>query len=190
MKLQYIARQFAFLFFATITITACAQSKKHSGGEMRIVLIRHAEKPDDGDNLSCTGLNRSLKLPAVLKAKFGLPDHIFVPSPNEGKQTKNLRMLQTVTPFAGEYNLPINTNYNVEDAASLVKKLAKTGGTSLVVWEHKELPEIASMLGVKQVPNWKASDYDSIWIISFDNNGHASLKVDRENINPASNCNF
>ena len=37
---------------------------------LRVVIIRHGEKPEEGDNLSCAGLNRALALPAVLARVF------------------------------------------------------------------------------------------------------------------------
>lgn len=47
--------------------------------QQKIVLMRHAEKPPDGDNLSCQGLNRSLALPKVLNETIGIPDYIYIP---------------------------------------------------------------------------------------------------------------
>jgi len=59
------------LVICLATCTGIAQSKN-----LKLIFIRHGEKPADGDNLSCVGLNRALKLPEVLKAKFGIPDRV------------------------------------------------------------------------------------------------------------------
>ena len=132
-----------------ILITAaCGQTKAGKPG-LRVILIRHAEKPVDGDNLSCSGFNRSVKLPDVIKSKFGIPDYVYVPSPGTGKQTKNCRMLQTVVPLAVKYNLTINTNYSVDQSDKLANAVEKNKGTVLIVWEHKELVSIAAELGLK-----------------------------------------
>jgi hypothetical protein len=181
------------IFFLISAIGASILVYGKPGAEnkpLRIILIRHGEKPDDGDNLSCAGLNRSLKLPAVLKSKFGIPDNIYVPSPGTGKQTKNCRMLQTITPFAVKYNLPINTNYSIDEASELAKKIKNSTGTVLVVWEHNDLVTIAQALGVKRYfLTWRSDDYDSIWIITF-NNGVPVLTKDKEEIKPAETCPF
>jgi hypothetical protein len=151
--------------------------------------MRHAEKPVDGDNLSCQGLNRALKLPDVLYAKFKLPDYIFVPSLKTGKKTGDARMYQTIIPFAVKYNLIIDTKFAVDNVKGLAETILKKSGTVFIVWEHNSIPDIAQKLGVEDEKlKWKGDDFDSIWIITF-KNGMAVLSVDKENLNPAVACN-
>src|ERR1700712_2128892 len=83
----------------------CSSGQTATAGPEKIVLIRHGEKPDQGDNLSCQGLNRALQLPEVLHRKIGIPSAIFVPALNLGKSTGVARMYQTIVPFAVKYNL-------------------------------------------------------------------------------------
>jgi hypothetical protein len=154
----------------------------------KIVIIRHGEKPDKGDNLSCKGLNRSLQLPAVLHQKIGVPNAIFVPSPKLGKSTGVARMYQTIVPFAVKYNLDINSKYDVADAEGLAGGIKKESGTVLLVWEHKAIHKIIKTLGINDPDlKWDDNDYDSIWTITY-KNGAPSLAKDRENINPTANC--
>lgn len=152
----------------------------------RVIIIRHGEKPEQGDNLSCQGLNRSLQLPDVLNKKFGVPDYVFVPSINTGNKTSTARMYQTIIPFAVKYNLTINSKYDVDDIKGLAADVLKRNGTVLLVWEHGHIDNIAKALGV-QTSKWPGDDFDSIWIIDFQN-GKASLTKDREGIMPAANC--
>src|SRR5690348_18431569 len=77
--------------------------------DLQVVIIRHGEKPENGDNLSCRGQNRARALPAVLMRKFGKPDYTYVPSLKMGESTKHARMFQTVTPFAVQQNLTIDS---------------------------------------------------------------------------------
>ncbi len=49
---------------------SCFAQTNKGNGLQKVVIIRHAEKPDDGDNLSCKGFNRSLALTSVLYNKF------------------------------------------------------------------------------------------------------------------------
>jgi hypothetical protein len=164
---------------------ADAQSKN-----LKLIFIRHAEKPADGDNLSCMGLNRALKLPEILKAKFGLPDHIYVPALNLGKSTSRGRMFQTVSPFAIKYNLAVNSAFEEEDAKGVASELSSKKGTILIVWEHSKLKPILKALGLKVGDlQWSDTDFDTIWIVGF-KKGKPFLTIDKEGIKPAEGCSF
>jgi len=178
------------LLLLTLCFTAFFCSIGQSGSAAaarRIILIRHGEKPDQGDNLSCAGFNRALQLPAVLNKKFGALAEIYVPAINTGKQTSTARMYQTAVPLAVKYNLGINSKYDVDDVAGLAQSLLKKEGTTLVVWEHKKINNIVKALGVEQKIDWADDDYDSIWIITFQD-GKAVLTTDKEGIKAAANC--
>src|SRR5216683_2463627 len=84
-------------------------SAQRASDDLRIVLIRHAEKPPKGYNLTCQGLNRSLQLSSLLYTRFGLPVSTYVPTMAQGDSTKHARMFQTVVPFASKYNLILTT---------------------------------------------------------------------------------
>ncbi|TSJ40889.1 histidine phosphatase family protein [Mucilaginibacter corticis] len=168
-----------------VFISICRKAQE----TLRVVLIRHAEKPLTGDNLSCAGFDRATRLASVIKNKFGVPSEIFAPAPATGRSTKNVRMLQTAWPMAVKYNLPINTRYTVEESDKLARTLQKRSGTVLVVWEHKELIAIAQALGVEGTLTWPANDYDTIWLITF-KSGKPVLTIDHENIQPGAGCPF
>lgn len=177
------------LLLSIFVFVCCHNSSGQPNASLlkRVIIIRHGEKPEQGDNLSCQGLNRSLQLPGVLNKKFGVPDYIFVPSINTGKKTSTARMYQTVVPFAVRYNLTINSKYDVDDIKDLAADVLKRNGTVLLVWEHDHIDNIAKALGVQNVSKWPGDDFDSIWIIDFQN-GKATLSRDKEGINPPANC--
>ena len=154
----------------------------------QIICIRHGEKPDKGDNLSCKGLNRALQLPAVLKKKIGPIDYIFVPALKNGKSTTHSRMFQTISPYAIQQNLAINTKYDEADIKGVSSGIKYLNGTVLLVWEHKNILKIVKELGIKENLKWDENDYNSIFIITFNKDG-AMLKRDTENLNPADKCN-
>jgi hypothetical protein len=167
------------------TCTGSAQSKN-----LKLIFIRHGEKPVNGDNLSCMGLNRALKLPEVLKAKFGLPDRVYVPALHLGKSTPRGRMFQTISPFAIKYNLTINSSFEEEDAAGIATELEGKKGTILVVWEHSKIKPILKALGLNvKGLQWPDDDFDTIWIIGY-KKGKPFLTVDKEGISPAAGCSF
>jgi hypothetical protein len=154
----------------------------------KVIIIRHGEKPEEGDNLSCQGFNRAFQLADVLYAKFKIPDYIFVPSIKTGKSTGTARMYQTIIPFAVKQNLNINTKYEVNDVPGLAASILKKNGTVLIVWEHNYILKIVQALSIKDNHlKWKGDDFDSIWIITF-KNGNAVLSYDKENINPSTAC--
>lgn len=157
---------------------------------LKVVFIRHAEKPEKGDNLTCQGLNRALQLPTVLYAKYGLPSSLFAPGLGLGEATKHARMFQTIAPFAIKYNLSINTSHAEKDSALIAQDLKSRKGTIIVVWEHKAIAPIVRSLGVT-APNliWPDTDYDSIWIVTF-TNGKAVLSKDKEGLHPSEVCNY
>ena len=115
-KKYYLA---LLLAITTVLLTSC-DDKKHNSNKnspsnnLKVVIIRHGEKPKNGDNLSCQGQNRALQLAAVLHTKLNIPNYIYVPALKSDDATKHSRMFQTISPFAIKYNLPINSKYSAD----------------------------------------------------------------------------
>jgi hypothetical protein len=155
--------------------------------DLKIVFIRHGEKPEKGGNLTCKGLNRSLMLPSLISKKFGVPDYIYVPSLTLGAKTKHARMFETVIPLAARYNIDIDSKFEETDSAGIANDIKQKKGIVLVVWEHKAINPIIHALGVKYDTDWGSDDYDSIIIITF-KDGKATLATDKEGLNPSDDC--
>jgi len=175
-----------FLGFAIFfTNYSLAQS-----ANLKVVIIRHAEKPAKGDNLTCQGLNRAIQLPKVLYKKFGKPDYTYIPSMAMDTNTKHSRMFQTVIPMAVKYNLILNSKHEEKDYTDIAEDIKSKNGTVLMVWEHKAIAPIVAALGVNE-PGlaWPDDDYDSIWVITFQN-GKATLTKDKEDLKPSAKCNY
>lgn len=156
---------------------------------LRIVIIRHGEKPDTGDHLTCQGENRALQLPSVLERKFGIPDHVYVPSISSGKSQDHARMFETAIPLVVKYHLKVNSEFEVDAGPAIANQVFGRRGTVLMVWQHESIPALASALGVGNPPKWKKKDFDSIWIITY-RGGKAALALDRESLNPSATCSF
>jgi hypothetical protein len=164
--------------------------KNSSKDELKVVIIRHAEKPNAGDNLCPKGLNRALALPAVLDTITGVPDYTYIPKVNTGNTTLAVRMLQTVTPFAVAHNLILNTSFKNDDVKGVAADILKKSGVVLMVWEHSNIPDLAKALGVKNKLKWKDEDFGSIWIIEFKKKSAApDVRIEQENLNPKGACN-
>jgi hypothetical protein len=171
-------------------LSACSQSDG-----LTVVLIRHGEKDDATGNLSCKGLHRALLLPNVLNSKFPKPSYIYVPSVTSGKSTGHARMFQTITPFAIQNSLSIDSKFGETDDDGVALEVMKKTGLVLLVWEHQNIPRIANALGVKDKHlKWDDSDFDSIWIIkyAYSEKGKlkASLTVGSEGLKPPESCVF
>ena len=179
------------LVIALITLAQYTSAQQAPApASLNVIIIRHAEKPEKGDNLSCQGLNRAMQLPAVLVKQFGVPNYAYVPAPTVGKATKSGRMMQTIWPMAVKYNLTVNSKYDVKETAALAKNILKRSGTVLVVWEHKNIADIATALGANTTAlNWPGNDYDSIWKVNI-NGSKAVLTKAKENLSPSVNCNY
>lgn len=181
-------RNFIFLLIIfSFFINCSGQTPGIPSNGLKIIFIRHGEKPEKGNNLSCKGLNRALQLPGVLVKKFGVPDFAYVPKPGTGVKTIHARMLETIMPLAVKYNLTVNSRFEEKDFEGLAAELRAETGTVLLVWEHSAIPGIVSALGVKDELNWPDDDYDSIWIVTF-KKGMPVLTRDKEGLNPVSDC--
>ena len=185
---------FSAMIITTLLAAGCdGKSNDKQDGEidpnLKVVIIRHGEKPEKGDNLSCQGQNRALALASVLHQKIGLPDYVYVPALDADDATKHSRMFQTASPFAIKYNLTINSKYDAKDSEKAAKNVLKKSGTVLMVWEHSKIQDLAKQLGVKHVEDWPDKDFDSIWTIRY-NTGKAELSLDKEGLNPSPVCSF
>ncbi|RKR80304.1 hypothetical protein BDD43_0401 [Mucilaginibacter gracilis] len=173
--------------FAALSQSSIAQSTT-TAANLKIVLIRHGEKPLVGNNLNCKGLNRSRLLPAVITSKFGVPNFVYVPPMTLGNATLHSRMFQTVIPLVVKYNIAVNTTHDEHEYNEIAADLKTKTGLILVTWEHKAIPFITKALGI-QLDNltWPDDDFDSIWIVTFPN-GVPTLTRDKEGLNPSDNC--
>jgi hypothetical protein len=164
------------MFFLGLTLSGT------SFADETIVMIRHGEKPDAGlGQLNCQGLNRALALPNVLQKKFGTPSAIFAPNPgvqknDQGQLYNYIRPLATIEPTAISLGLPVNTQYGLEDIEHLQTALESSAykdATIYVAWEHRLLVQVARKIMAENggnpdvVPEWKGSDFDSIYIVTL-----------------------
>ena len=177
-------------------ITAASSSFSQSLPDsipLRVVIIRHGEKPDSGLNLSCKGYNRSLALPGVITSLFGVPNYIYVPIIRIGKSTNSVRMYQTIVPIAVKYGLVVNSRHAETDSTGIAADILRKKGTVLIVWDSKNIPPLARKLGVKKKKlKWNSNDFDTIWVINYrrtkKGNLMAELNVLQQGVDPSSEC--
>jgi hypothetical protein len=153
-----------------------------------IILIRHAEKPDDkhDPHLSPAGVRRAGRLVTYVttdpKMKaLGLPAAIF--ATRMTKDDDGQRTQETVEPLARALKLTVHTPYTGANYKHVVKDIldhhAYAGKTVLLCWNHEEIPQLAAALGVDPRPHkWPDDDFDTVYIIAY-HDGKADMTVSR-----------
>ena len=174
--MQRLIRQFSYRFICGMLLLSGTASP--ASAERTIVIIRHAEKPNQGlGQLSCRGLNRSLALAPMLLERYGRPIAIYAPNPAIKKNDNGIayayvRPLATIEPLAISAGLPVTLDWGMSDTEPLARMiLAKANGTQIIAWEHHWAETLARQLLSKLgedptvVPTWGDSDFDGIFVI-------------------------
>ena len=157
----------------------------------RIILFRHAEKPEDPKNphLSEAGQARAERLLGwLLRDKIlgtnGLPVALYAPEAT--RQTPSRRPIETLEPTAAKLKLKIQAPYRASDYDQLAHEILSNkslrGKSVIICWVHDYLPQFAAALGVHPPPgNWKSSDFESAYLITFED-GKASLQFTKQKL--------
>jgi hypothetical protein len=141
----------------------------------QVIIIRHAEKPDEGNELSLRGKERAAALvPYFLGTddvlQFKAPAAIYAQAPK--KATSSIRSLETVQPLATALNLTVNQTFARDEYKNMVQEIMHNkdydGRMVLICWEHKVIPEMAAEFGAEHAPKtWRGRDFDRTWVITF-----------------------
>ncbi len=165
----------AIILLSALPVPAPVQSPVPRPAQ--IILIRHAEKPDDPANphLSPAGVARASQLVSFITTdeamnRFGPPVAIF--ATRTTRDGDGQRTQETVAPLARALKLPVQTPYHGKDFAALAKLIltspAYSGKTVLICWNHAEIPQLAAALGVAPMPRkWKKQVFDRVYVISY-----------------------
>ncbi|MFI5361409.1 MAG: histidine phosphatase family protein [Elusimicrobiota bacterium] len=158
----------------------------------QVIIIRHGEKPDEGNELSPRGFQRAQALvdffehsPAV--TRHGTPAAIYAMNPKD--EDGSLRPIQTVTPLAEALGLRIDHDYVKDELPQLVKDIkanhAYDGKMVLICWEHKMIPVLVSDFGWNSAPkSWKGKVFDQAWVLDFEGDAVSSFRIVPEHVLP------
>ncbi|MFN0219617.1 MAG: histidine phosphatase family protein [Hyphomicrobium sp.] len=128
-------------------------------GPSRILLMRHAEKTGDVEDihLSDSGRQRAQRLATYIPETFGAPDFIFAAA----RSRRSIRSIETMQPLAAALGKEVRFDIEDRDFPDLVEALktnpAYRGALVVVCWHHGKLPEIAAELGAR------AGEYPREW---------------------------
>jgi hypothetical protein len=187
--------------FVTVVITVLApiwtllNAASAWANPAQIVIVRHAEKPVIGNEVTQQGCERAYLLPTFFVTNsvvnsFGTPVAIFAPQP--GNADSSVRSVETIAPTAQALGLQVKDPYAKTDYTDIVQKiLGKSkydGRTILMAWEHDAIPGLAQALGVTltaQTSTWPDAIFDQAWVINFSASGGAYLQIIPESVLPS-----
>ena len=141
-----------------------------------VFLIRHAEKPEDGEELSPAGEKRAQFYVDYFKwlKVEGKPlklDHLFAAADSKNSERSRL----TLTPLSRALNLPLDLRFEADDVKSLAEELlAKDHGKAILIcWHHGGIPDLLKKLGEKParlLPDgeWPDDVFDWLIVLRFD----------------------
>jgi broad specificity phosphatase PhoE len=147
----------------------------------QIVILRHAEKPDDPSDpdLSPEGVARAQMLANLIPRRFPNPDWLFCAA----RSRHSNRSYDTLAPLARALGMALDERY-VDDryaelAADLLQKPKYADKLIVICWHHGHIPDLALSLGVAQATlaaapgmigmGWDPTIFDRFWILDFGN---------------------
>jgi hypothetical protein len=158
----------------------------------KIILLRHAEKPDDTAgilgvdahgrpdprSLSVRGWQRTGALVGLFAPRGGRfvdsrlasPGAIFAAS----AQVRSARSLHTVETLAQVLGLPVRSEFGSnDDVPRLVAAAEACDGAVLICWRHDAIAAIARAVlrGAAAIPEWDEKRYDVTWVCDRADNG-------------------
>lgn len=177
------------LFIAVLCPMAPAQEA--SGLRDAVVLvIRHAEKPEVGNDLSAEGVERAKAYVHYFETfqVDGKPlklDGLF--AARDSKHSDRPRL--TLEPLSQALNIRLDTSFKDKEPETLARELeSRTHGTNILIcWHHDEIPDLLRGLGADPgalLPGGKWPGHVYGWVIElrYDHQGRldpaASKRID------------
>ena len=142
---------------------------------LHVIIIRHAEKPESGSDLSPEGLLRANALVglftnSIISKKYNIPHFLFASMPQH--ELGSMRSIQTLAPLSFFLNIPIEKSFKRDDWGDLTQEILTDpiydGKTILIAWPHKKIREIVDGLGCRKFSKkWDDENFDRLWIVNF-----------------------
>jgi hypothetical protein len=151
-----------------------------------VMIIRHGEKPDgsspgvdstgnrDKNSLTGVGWNRAHRLVDLLAPAQGAPrpglarpTAIYAAGANDNGDGERTR--ETVQPLAHDLGITVDTDFGKGDEKALVTNVTARPGTTLISWQHGEIPAIvAAFPSVTPAPpaQWPDDRFDVVWTLT------------------------
>lgn len=158
----------AFTLFLIINLSAVAVPKN-------VIILRHAEEPPKGRELSPRGFLRAEKLAEYFTADkftqtFGAIDYLIAVKPKDLESS--IRSYQTLYPTAKKTKKNI-LQLNIKDETYLLGKTLLTSPeyhqkTIVIAWSHKKIGDLTRALGIQDRDlEWRDGVFDRFWILQY-----------------------
>jgi hypothetical protein len=169
----------------------------------KIMLIRHAEKPEgavqgvdvngnDGKEfLMVQGWQRAGALarffapasPQFQHPGIEAPQFLFAAGAVSEKQkkagngSKSYRPQQTLTPLSQLLGIPLNLSFVKGEEQQVAAAAMSCAGVVLIAWQHEDIPAIAGAILGKTgvVPSWPGNRFDVVWVFDLRPDGGYSF---------------
>lgn len=170
----------------------------------RIMIVRHAEKPnvddqgqnfgvgmdgsEDTESLVVRGWQRAgalclLFASAEIARSRGLsvPQHLYASNPENANAvgSKSHRPKQTLIPLAQRLGLMICVDWTKGQEEELCREVLAQDGTVLISWQHENIPAISAAIpggNTPQTRNWPDDRFDLVWVFDLLPDGTYSFK--------------
>jgi broad specificity phosphatase PhoE len=152
----------------------------------KIMIIRHAEKPDaqtaavsmggeqDGEELTVRGWQRSGALVRLFAPVAGsradnrLATPQFIFASGTAPHSKSLRPQHTVAALAEQLGQPLNLAHLKGEEDALVADVLARNAPVLIAWEHEAIPGIVNRImgNTTTCPQqWPDARFDLVWVL-------------------------
>lgn len=189
-----------FFAAAILCISIHAETSTHATGDTSaapdhlagntVLIVRHAEKPLLGRELTPTG-----------QARANAYIHYFEPFHDGGLKLRvnalysgsdspdSVRPRLTLEPLSRATGLPLDSTISTKEPQALVTLLRTQphGNHPLVAWRHGSIPALLTAFGASSdlIPGgkWPNDTYDWVVVLTFDRSGHLrSSRLVHENL--------
>ncbi|HEY8223780.1 MAG TPA: hypothetical protein VIG25_00800 [Pyrinomonadaceae bacterium] len=166
------------------------RTSKARGKAVKIMVIRHAEKPaKDGppygvtvkgerskESLEVRGWQRAGAMTKLFAPASGQFQHPALAKPQFLYTSKPLRRrgsrrpIETITPLADKLAIRINSNFARDEIESMLEEVFLCKGVVLICWQREYIPRIASqILGSENVAptSWPDDRFDMVWVFDL-----------------------
>src|SRR5215472_15601372 len=139
----------------------------------RILLIRHAEKPDnesrgvnsdespDDKSLTVRGWQRA----GALISQFADVTFLFA------SHSSSSRPRQTLEPLSAKQKIQLNLDFGKGDESRLADAAMSSGGVVVICWQHEFMAAVANAIigdATTAPQHWPEDRFDVTWVFDLD----------------------
>jgi hypothetical protein len=180
-----VTRSLALLFAAMALLCPAAAMAKHDHAakglaDTTLLIIRHAEKPDEGRGLTPEGEARAQAYVKYFEhfsidGRSARPDTLIAAADSK----ESIRPRLTIEPLSAATGLPIDDRFSDKQAKDLAEALRQGdhGSTVLICWHHGEIPKLIHELGgdakaLIHGDKWPPAVFGWVVVLRYDHKGH------------------